>query len=208
MRFVGAAFARMRGLTGGGSRSATRQKTGVRRAPPRIRFAWRASGRVRRLGAERSLPGVAACLHDYALAVYSHARHAHNRGPEHSGHSDDPGGAAGERPRAPVSATAGSVVAAVPGRRPVPLPRGGHDGSASPDGPRIRVAIVGATGYVGAELVRLLSRHPNVQIEGLVGRGRTREPIGGTHIHLDRTGLHVDATVPDADAIFLALPHR
>ncbi|HSW42033.1 MAG TPA: N-acetyl-gamma-glutamyl-phosphate reductase, partial [Patescibacteria group bacterium] len=71
----------------------------------------------------------------------------------------------------------------------------------------IRVAIVGATGYVGAELVRLLTRHPQVEIVGLVGRGRNREPIGGTHIHLDRTGLHVDATVPAADAVFLALPH-
>ena len=98
--------------------------------------------------------------------------------------------------------------AASSGRRAVPLPRGGWtDGPSSPGGPRIRVAIVGATGYVGAELVRLLSRHPNVQIEGLVGRGRSKEPIGGTHIHLDRTGLHVDATVPDADAVFLALPH-
>jgi len=87
-------------------------------------------------------------------------------------------------------------------RRAVPLPRGPRGGEG-----RIRVAIVGATGYVGAELVRLLTRHPNVEIAGLVGRGRNREPIGGTHIHLDRTGLHVDATVPDADAVFLALPH-
>jgi len=71
----------------------------------------------------------------------------------------------------------------------------------------IRVAVVGATGYVGSELVRLLSRHPRVAVVGLVGRGRSHEPIGGTHIHLDRTGLHVDATVPDADAVFLALPH-
>jgi len=93
----------------------------------------------------------------------------------------------------------------------VPLPRGPRgDGGGQRDGDvpgRIRVAIVGATGYVGAELVRLLTRHPNVEIVGLVGRGRSQEPIGGTHIHLDRTGLHVDATVPDADAIFLALPH-
>jgi N-acetyl-gamma-glutamyl-phosphate reductase len=73
--------------------------------------------------------------------------------------------------------------------------------------PRLRVAIVGATGYVGAELVRLLARHPMVEIAGLVGRGRSHEPIGGTHIHLDRTGLHVDANVPPADAVFLALPH-
>jgi N-acetyl-gamma-glutamyl-phosphate reductase len=86
----------------------------------------------------------------------------------------------------------------------VPLPRGPRD---SAPGARIRVAIVGATGYVGAELVRLLTRHPQVEIVGLVGRGRSKEPLGGTHIHLDRTGLHVDATVPDADAVFLALPH-
>ncbi len=84
------------------------------------------------------------------------------------------------------------------------LPRGPRD---SARGARIRVAIVGATGYVGAELVRLLTRHPQVEIVGLVGRGRSREPLGGTHIHLDRTGLHVDATVPDAEAVFLALPH-
>ena len=90
------------------------------------------------------------------------------------------------------------------GTCPSPAARAGGGGGG---GGRIRVAIVGATGYVGAELVRLLTRHPNVEIVGLVGRGRNREPIGGTHIHLDRTGLHVDATVPDADAVFLALPH-
>src|SRR5437773_1585087 len=34
---------------------------------------------------------------------------------------------------------------------------------------RLRVGIVGATGYVGGELVRLLARHPNVELVGLVG---------------------------------------
>lgn len=97
---------------------------------------------------------------------------------------------------------------AASGRGQIPLPRGGSVQAGSPHaGSRIRVVIVGATGYVGAELVRLLTRHPEVEIVGLVGRGRSREPIGGTHIHLDRTGLHVDATVPEADAVFLALPH-
>ena len=107
-----------------------------------------------------------------------------------------------------TSGTAGTAAALGSSGHTVQLPRGGMvRAGLAPTGPRIRVAIVGATGYVGAELVRLLTRHPNVQIEGLVGRGRSREPIGGTHNHLDRTGLHVDATVPEADAVFLALPH-
>src|SRR2546423_1406206 len=71
----------------------------------------------------------------------------------------------------------------------------------------VRVAIVGATGYVGSELIRLLSRHPNVEIVGLVGRGRDKERVEATHPHLATTGLVVDAETPDADAVFLALPH-
>ncbi len=71
----------------------------------------------------------------------------------------------------------------------------------------VRVAIVGATGYVGAELVRLLARHPDVRIVGLVARGREDEPIERTHAHLAPTGLTVDAVIPEADAVFLALPH-
>jgi N-acetyl-gamma-glutamyl-phosphate reductase len=72
---------------------------------------------------------------------------------------------------------------------------------------RIRVGIIGATGYVGAELIRLLTRHPDVQIAGLQGRGREAEPIGATHPHLAATGLEVNAALPPVDAIFLALPH-
>ncbi len=71
----------------------------------------------------------------------------------------------------------------------------------------IRVAIVGATGYVGAELIRLLHRHPAVDLVGLVGRGRREEPIGQTHAHLAGTGLAVDEAIPEAEAVFLALPH-
>ncbi len=71
----------------------------------------------------------------------------------------------------------------------------------------IRVAVVGASGYVGGELVRLLARHPGVVITGLVGRDRDDEPIAGSHRHLSGTSLAIDATMPDADAHFLALPH-
>jgi N-acetyl-gamma-glutamyl-phosphate reductase len=71
----------------------------------------------------------------------------------------------------------------------------------------MRVGIIGATGYVGAELIRLLTRHPNVEIVGLQGRAREDEPIGATHPHLAGTGLEVNAALPPVDAVFLALPH-
>jgi N-acetyl-gamma-glutamyl-phosphate reductase len=72
---------------------------------------------------------------------------------------------------------------------------------------RIRVGIIGATGYVGAELVRLLARHPNVDLVGLAGRGRDHDPIETIHPQLVGTGLTVHADLPPADAVFLALPH-
>jgi N-acetyl-gamma-glutamyl-phosphate reductase len=71
----------------------------------------------------------------------------------------------------------------------------------------LRVGIIGATGYVGAELIRLLARHPHVEIVGLQGRDRDREPIELTHRHLAGTSLAVDSGLPPADAVFLALPH-
>ena len=72
---------------------------------------------------------------------------------------------------------------------------------------RVRVAVVGATGYVGAELIRLLSRHPHVDVVGLLARDRSDVPVGEIHPHLSSTGLAVDSTAPEADAAFLALPH-
>ena len=71
----------------------------------------------------------------------------------------------------------------------------------------ISVVVIGATGYAGGEAVRILARHPNVRLVGLVGRGRENEPVGSVHAHLATTGLAVDAAVPESDAIFLALPH-
>jgi N-acetyl-gamma-glutamyl-phosphate reductase len=56
-------------------------------------------------------------------------------------------------------------------------------------------------------LIRILARHPDVEIVGLVGRDRHDEPIGRTHAHLAGTGLSVDEAIPAADAVFLALPH-
>jgi N-acetyl-gamma-glutamyl-phosphate reductase len=94
-----------------------------------------------------------------------------------------------------VSAGIEPSIAIATDRRPDPATR-----------TRIRVGIVGATGYVGAELIRLLSRHPAVEIVGLQGRDR-HEAIGASHPHLSETGLSVESALPYVDAVFLALPH-
>ena len=52
---------------------------------------------------------------------------------------------------------------------------------------RIRVGIIGATGYVGAELIRLLARHPHVAHRRPPGsRPRPASPSPAIHPHLSR----------------------
>jgi N-acetyl-gamma-glutamyl-phosphate reductase len=73
---------------------------------------------------------------------------------------------------------------------------------------KVKVGIIGATGYGGGELVRLLERHPQVEIAGLAARGRNDEPIAGAHPHLARTGHRIFGELPDGlDAVCLGLPH-
>jgi len=55
-------------------------------------------------------------------------------------------------------------------------------------GDTITVGIVGATGYAGGELVRLLLAHTNVRLAGLHGRNRDNQPIEAAHPHLSQDG--------------------
>ncbi len=73
----------------------------------------------------------------------------------------------------------------------------------------VDVAIVGASGYAGAELIRLLAGHPNVRIDALYARGRDDTPLADEFPHLAPLGLRlVDGTPePGVDVAFLALPH-
>ncbi len=77
----------------------------------------------------------------------------------------------------------------------------------------IKAGIVGATGYTGVELVRLLSIHPQVEIVGLTSRTYSGKPYWEVYPHLLRhTDLHceeldLDRLVERADVIFAALPH-
>jgi N-acetyl-gamma-glutamyl-phosphate reductase len=75
---------------------------------------------------------------------------------------------------------------------------------------RTRVAIAGATGFAGQELVRLLARHPAVTLTTAMSSASTSAPRplpalariwDGAVIPLD-----VDRLVADADIVFLALP--
>lgn len=78
----------------------------------------------------------------------------------------------------------------------------------------IRAAVVGATGYAGAELVRLLAGHPQVTLDLLTSR-----KFAGTRfdqVYPSLTGvtdqvceaLSMAALCDRADVIFLALPHK
>jgi N-acetyl-gamma-glutamyl-phosphate reductase len=77
----------------------------------------------------------------------------------------------------------------------------------------LRVAVAGASGYMGAELLRLLSVHPKVQLTAVTSERLAGERLDTVYPHF--RGLsplvfqEVDAErlAADADLIFLALPH-
>ncbi len=76
----------------------------------------------------------------------------------------------------------------------------------------IRVAVAGASGYAGGELLRLLIAHPRVQIGALTAGGSAGDPLGRHQPHLlplaDRVLLDTTAqTLAGHDVVFLALPH-
>jgi N-acetyl-gamma-glutamyl-phosphate reductase len=74
----------------------------------------------------------------------------------------------------------------------------------------VRVAVVGASGYAGAELVRLLAGHPDVEIAALYARGRANSPLADEFPHLAPLRLTLRDGTPEPGAVdvaFLALPH-
>ena len=75
---------------------------------------------------------------------------------------------------------------------------------------RTRVAVAGATGYAGQELVRLLARHPAVTLTTAMSSGAssTPRPLPALARIWDDpvVPLDVDRLVASADIVFLALP--
>lgn len=76
----------------------------------------------------------------------------------------------------------------------------------------VKVAILGASGYTGAELVRLLASHARVRIEALTADRHAGKPLASVFPHLAGQALPDLVRIDDLDAdgldaVFLCLPH-
>ncbi|WP_121193008.1 N-acetyl-gamma-glutamyl-phosphate reductase [Motilibacter peucedani] len=79
----------------------------------------------------------------------------------------------------------------------------------------ISVAVTGASGYAGGELLRLLAGHPDFEVRRVTGASSAGTPLVQSQPHLvgspGASALTLEATDParlaEADLVFLALPH-
>ncbi|MBS1301648.1 N-acetyl-gamma-glutamyl-phosphate reductase [Loktanella sp. SALINAS62] len=74
------------------------------------------------------------------------------------------------------------------------------------------VAILGASGYTGAEMVRLIATHPSLSIAGLSGNSKAGMAMADVFPHLRHLDLPRLTTIEDmdlsgVDLVFCALPH-
>jgi len=79
----------------------------------------------------------------------------------------------------------------------------------------LRVAIAGATGYTGEELIRLFLHHPQAHLTYLAASAKWERPTPVSEIYprfarqldLPIESLNVSRLIETADVVFLALPH-
>jgi len=84
----------------------------------------------------------------------------------------------------------------------------------TPEEKRLKVAVVGASGYTGGELLRLLAHHPRIEVAHVTAETHAGRPVASIFPSLrglfDLTCEPLDpATVARAaDVAFLCLPHK
>lgn len=76
----------------------------------------------------------------------------------------------------------------------------------------LRVAVAGASGYAGGEVLRLLLGHPELSVGAVTAGSNAGQPLGPLQPHLPALADRIlDETTPEAlhehDAVVLALPH-
>ncbi|MDO4791326.1 MAG: N-acetyl-gamma-glutamyl-phosphate reductase [Buchananella hordeovulneris] len=76
----------------------------------------------------------------------------------------------------------------------------------------LEVAVVGATGYAGGEVLRLLTAHPGVRVRTVTAGASAGALLGEQHPHLfSLAGMKVQPSTPENllghDVVFFALPH-
>lgn len=77
----------------------------------------------------------------------------------------------------------------------------------------IKVGIVGGTGYTGVELLRILSKHPQVELVAITSRSEAGQAVADMYPNL-RGHVDLKFTVPDhdqlakCDVVFFATPHN
>lgn len=78
---------------------------------------------------------------------------------------------------------------------------------------KVRIGVVGASGYTGGELLRLLLGHPRVEIAVVTSEKSAGAPVAsvfpqlGSLLSLSFEAVSLDAITKRVDAVFLALPH-
>ncbi|KAK4262855.1 hypothetical protein QN277_028358 [Acacia crassicarpa] len=76
----------------------------------------------------------------------------------------------------------------------------------------VRIGVLGASGYTGAEVLRLLANHPQFEVTLMTAVRKAGEPIASVFPHLATQNLPdliaiEDANFSDVDAVFCCLPH-
>ncbi|HQV78995.1 MAG TPA: N-acetyl-gamma-glutamyl-phosphate reductase [Chitinophagales bacterium] len=74
---------------------------------------------------------------------------------------------------------------------------------------KIKAGIIGAAGYTGGELMRILLQHPKVEMVCCYSRSQQGKPISDVHSDLvGESDLYFTNEIPkDIDVLFLCLPH-
>lgn len=78
---------------------------------------------------------------------------------------------------------------------------------------KVKVAVLGASGYTGGELIRLLANHDNVSIDHVTAERHAGKKLGEVFpnfrdiVDLELNPLDPSSIPPDIDVVFLALPH-